>query len=106
MDMRFWWLRCHAFQDQFCYYWDSGSKNWANYHTKHHPNTYHEAHQNIHAGIWDPAGIYAFHQAHLATGPQVSLFRFSLFIFLSYQISSHHTLVEAVEPFKLHPIPM
>jgi hypothetical protein len=29
MDMRFWWLRCCATQDQFCYYWDAGSKNWA-----------------------------------------------------------------------------
>jgi hypothetical protein len=26
MDMRFWWLRCHASQDQLCYYWDTGSK--------------------------------------------------------------------------------
>jgi hypothetical protein len=44
MDMRFWWLRCRASQDQFCYYWDAGSKNWAIYHTKHHPDTYHKAH--------------------------------------------------------------
>jgi hypothetical protein len=44
MDMRFWWLRCHASQNQFCYYWDAGSKNWADYHTKHHPKTYHDAH--------------------------------------------------------------
>jgi hypothetical protein len=44
MDMRFWWLRCHASQDQFCYYWGAGSKNWADYHTKHHLDTYHEAH--------------------------------------------------------------
>ncbi len=44
MGMQFWWLRCHAPQDQFCYYWDAGSKNWANYHTKHHPDTYHKAH--------------------------------------------------------------
>jgi hypothetical protein len=56
MDMRFWWLRCRASQDQFHYYWDAGSKNWADYHTKHHPDTYHEAHQSTHAGIWDPVG--------------------------------------------------
>jgi hypothetical protein len=56
MDMRFWWLRCHASQDQFCYCWDIGSKNWADYHTKDHPDTYHEAHQSTHAGIWDPVG--------------------------------------------------
>jgi hypothetical protein len=29
MDTRFWWLHCRASQDQFCYYWDVGSKNWA-----------------------------------------------------------------------------
>ncbi len=44
MDMKFWWLHCHASQDQFCYYWDVVSNNWADYHTKHHPDTYHEAH--------------------------------------------------------------
>jgi hypothetical protein len=44
MDMRFWWLHYRASQDQFRYYWDAGSKNWAGYHTKHHPDTYHEAH--------------------------------------------------------------
>jgi hypothetical protein len=44
MDMQFWWLRCRASQDQFCYYWDAGAKNWADYHTKHPPDTYHEAH--------------------------------------------------------------
>jgi hypothetical protein len=44
MDMQFWWLQCCTCQDQFRYYWDAGAKNWANYHTKHHPDTYHEAH--------------------------------------------------------------
>jgi hypothetical protein len=44
MDMQFWWLHCQASQDQFCYYWDAGAKNWANYHIKHHPDTYHKAH--------------------------------------------------------------
>ena len=52
MDMRLWWLRCRGSQDQFRYYWDAGSKNWADYHTKHHPDTYHEAHRPTHAGIW------------------------------------------------------
>jgi len=56
MDMRFWWLRCRASQDQFRYYWDAGSKNWADYHTKHHPESYHEAHRTTHAGIWDWIG--------------------------------------------------
>ncbi len=56
MDMRFWWLHCHASQDQFCDSWDAGSKTWADYHTKHHLDLYHEAHQSTHAGIWDPVG--------------------------------------------------
>ncbi len=56
MDIRLWWLQCHGSQNQFCYCWDAGSKNWANYHTKHHPDTYHEAHQIMHAGIWEVPG--------------------------------------------------
>jgi hypothetical protein len=90
MDMHFWWLRYRCSQDQFCYYWDAGSKNWADYNTKHHPHTYHEAHQSTHAGIWDPVGTYPFCQSRLATGQRVSLFRFSFFLFLSYQLLSPH----------------
>jgi hypothetical protein len=56
MDMRFWGLRCRASQDQFWYYWDAGTKNWANYHTKHHPDTYHETHRSLHAGYWSLVG--------------------------------------------------
>jgi hypothetical protein len=56
MDMRFWWLHCHTFQDQFHYYWDAGAKNWASYHTKDHPDTYHEAHGSSHAGYWSSVG--------------------------------------------------
>ncbi len=56
MDMGLWWLLCRGSQDQFRYYWDAGSKNWADYHTKHHPDTYHEAHQLTHAGIWEVPG--------------------------------------------------
>jgi hypothetical protein len=56
MDMQFWWLHCRASQDQFQYYWDAGSKNWANYHTKHHPDTYHKAHRSLHAGYWSSVG--------------------------------------------------
>jgi hypothetical protein len=37
MDMRLWWLRCCASQDQFCYLWDTGTKNWANYNTIYQP---------------------------------------------------------------------
>jgi hypothetical protein len=56
IDMRFWWLHCHMSQEQFQYYWDAGSKNWADYHTKHQPDTYHESHQCTHADIWDWLG--------------------------------------------------
>ncbi len=53
MDMRLWWLQCFGSQKQFCYYWDAGSKNWADYSTKYHPDIYHEAHRSTHAGIWN-----------------------------------------------------
>ncbi len=53
MDMRLWWLQCCGSQKQFPYYWDVGSKNWADYSTKHHPDIYHEAHCSTHAGIWN-----------------------------------------------------
>jgi hypothetical protein len=46
MDMRLWWLRCRSSQDQFRYYWDAGSTKWTDYNTKHHPDTYHDAHRN------------------------------------------------------------
>jgi hypothetical protein len=56
LDMQFWWLRCCASQDQFRFYLDAGTKNWANYHTKHHPDTYQEAHQSLHAGYSSSVG--------------------------------------------------
>jgi hypothetical protein len=56
MDMQFWWLHCHTAQDQFQYYWDADAKNWADYHTKHHPDTYHKTHQSSHAGYWSLVG--------------------------------------------------
>jgi hypothetical protein len=43
-DMQFWWLHCCASQDQLQYYWDAGAKNWADYHTKHHPDNYYKTH--------------------------------------------------------------
>ena len=48
--MRLHWLRCHEAQGQFRFYWDKGSKNMADYHTKHHPLAYHLAHRPTHAG--------------------------------------------------------
>ncbi len=43
MDMRFHWLRCHAAQGQFCYYWRPGTQNLADYWTKHHPASHHKS---------------------------------------------------------------
>ena len=48
--MRLHWLHCRAAQDQFHFYWAKGSTNLADYHTKHHPLTYHIAHRATHAG--------------------------------------------------------
>ncbi len=52
--MMVWWLHCRKSQaqDQFA----AGTKNWADYHTKHHPDTYHEAHHSTQAGIWGWVG--------------------------------------------------
>jgi hypothetical protein len=50
MDLCLWWLCCRESQQQFCYYWDKGSNNWADFHTKHHPPIYHEANRPTHAG--------------------------------------------------------
>ncbi|MBM4179865.1 MAG: hypothetical protein FJ211_11150, partial [Ignavibacteria bacterium] len=49
--MRLHWLRCRAAQGQFRFYWDKGSHNLADYHTKHHPPAYHLAHRQTHAGF-------------------------------------------------------
>jgi hypothetical protein len=48
--MRLHWLRCRAAQGQFRFYWERGSTNLADYHTKHHPPAYHLAHRATHAG--------------------------------------------------------
>jgi len=48
--MRLHWLRCRAAQGQFRFYWEKGSTNLADYHTKHHPPAYHIAHRATHAG--------------------------------------------------------
>jgi hypothetical protein len=41
MDMRFHWLCNQECQRQFCIYWQPGKLNYANYWTKHHPETHH-----------------------------------------------------------------
>ena len=48
--MRLHWLRCREAQRQFRFYWEKGSTNMADYHTKHHPPAYHLAHRATHAG--------------------------------------------------------
>jgi len=48
--MRLQWLRCQEAQGQFHFYWDKGTANMADYHTKHDPPAYHIAHQATHAG--------------------------------------------------------
>ena len=37
IDRRLHWLICREAQSQFQYYWASGSLNWGDYSTKHHP---------------------------------------------------------------------
>jgi hypothetical protein len=82
MDMRHWWLHCHASKDQSCYYWDAGTKNWADYNTKHHPETYREAHHSTHAGIWNEVGTW-YPPIHQTIGPWISPHMFSQFFLFS-----------------------
>jgi hypothetical protein len=42
-DMRFHWLNCCKAQDQNRFYWRPGTQNLADYWTKHHPASHHEA---------------------------------------------------------------
>jgi hypothetical protein len=41
MDMRFHWLRCREARNQFCFFWQHGKTNLANYWTKHHCTAHH-----------------------------------------------------------------
>jgi hypothetical protein len=41
MDMRFEWLKDREAKEQFCFYWQSGKTNLADYFTKHHPPAHH-----------------------------------------------------------------
>ena len=50
LEMRINWLKCRESQEQFRIFWDKGSHNLADYHTKHHPPEYHLAHRHSHAG--------------------------------------------------------
>ena len=40
-DMRFHWMRCRIKKNQLRLYWQKGTKNLANYFTKHLPTEYH-----------------------------------------------------------------
>ena len=40
-DMRYYWLRDRLAQQQFHFFWDKGTNNNADYHTKHHPTKHH-----------------------------------------------------------------
>eukprot|EP00804_Cyclotella_cryptica_P017349 CCRYP_018993-RA/>CCRYP_018993-RA protein AED:0.64 eAED:0.64 QI:0/-1/0/1/-1/0/1/0/86 len=43
MDMRFQWLKCRRAQSLFRYLWAKGVKNRADYPSKHHTATHHQA---------------------------------------------------------------
>jgi hypothetical protein len=81
MDMQFWWLCCRPSQDQFHYYWDAGSKNWANYHTK---TTLTSTTKPIEACMQVTGTQWVLKpipRSLLPMSPQVLPHRFSLFLF-------------------------
>jgi len=41
MNMRFWWLHNQETQQEFRYYWQPGTLNWADYWIKHNPSSHH-----------------------------------------------------------------
>jgi len=43
MDMRYYWIRDRVRQGQFHVYWRKGKRNRADYFTKHHPSSHHQA---------------------------------------------------------------
>jgi hypothetical protein len=43
IDMRFYWIRDRVRQGQFQVYWGKGSRNRADYFTKHHLTSHHKA---------------------------------------------------------------
>ena len=61
MDLRLHLLRCCESQQQFRFYWAPGSKNWANYSTKHHLPIYHESKRPLFTGT-----VQKLYQALLA----------------------------------------
>ena len=47
MDMRFYWLRDRAQQQQFHIHWKKGESNLADYFTKHHSPTHHKTMRSV-----------------------------------------------------------
>jgi hypothetical protein len=47
IDMRFYWIRDRVRQGQFIIYWKKGSLNKADYFTKHHPTSHHQAVRSV-----------------------------------------------------------
>jgi hypothetical protein len=54
MDMRFHWLRDRECQRQFRIYWRPGKMNYADYWTKHHPESHH---RNIRKEFLTPTNV-------------------------------------------------
>ena len=54
MDMRFHWLRDRECQQQFRIYWRPGKMNYADYWTKHHPESHH---RNIRKEFLTPTNV-------------------------------------------------
>jgi hypothetical protein len=50
IEMRFNWLKDREAQNQFRFFWDKGTRNNGDYHTKLHPPEYHLSHRPSHAG--------------------------------------------------------
>jgi len=50
LEMRLNWLKDQEAQGQFRFFWDKGTRNKGDYHTKHHPPEYHLDHRPSHAG--------------------------------------------------------
>ena len=46
-DMRYYWLRDRALQNQFKIFWERGKNNFADYFTKHHATSHHKATRNL-----------------------------------------------------------
>jgi hypothetical protein len=43
IDMRYYWTRDQVEQQQFYIHWNKGTDNYADYFTKHHPPSHHQA---------------------------------------------------------------